>query len=349
VTNVTLVASLVTTRRWYSAFFKEAAAGFELGFEAWDLSSLKRSLETQETGLYLVSSGIGGMNFLEVLVFISKQSELPILAVVNEDDDAPTREELLAAGATSVLEFPRQHTPEHARKWKSELLLSLRASLKVRRISRNKVKRSEEEHPPPPSYLPIPLSGIICIGGSTGAPQVMSAILRELPAVPVPIIVVIHCSGDDGGRLLEWLKQVSRHPVLPATHNLPLSQLNGKVVVATAPDKHVRVSHSSILLSDEPERHFCRPSVDVLFESAASTFGSQAVGVLLTGMGVDGAAGLLKMKKSGASTLVQDRKSAPIFGMPGAAVALGAADFELSEGEIASFLLRRFNDRFART
>lgn len=343
-TKVALVASSVTTRRWYSAFFKEADAGVELDHEAWDLTSLRRSLETSTPELYLVSSGIGDMTILDVLTFISERSERPILAIIHEDDAQP--DHLLGAGATSVLEFPRGLNPEDDKKWRTSLLVSLRASLKVPRLGRNRGTRTEDVRP---VYLPTPLSGIICIGGSTGSPQALSTILRELPSVPVPIIVVIHCSGEDGGRLFEWLKQVSRLPVVPATHNLSLSAVNGKVVVATAPDRHVKVSLSSILLSDEPERHFCRPSVDVLFESAASTFGRHAVGVLLTGMGVDGAEGLLRMKRSGASTLVQDRTSAPIFGMPGAAVALGAADFEFSEGEIASFLFRRFNDRFART
>lgn len=347
-TKVALVASSLIMRRWYTLFLGELQGEFDLATEAWDLKSLKKSLDGS-TDLFVLSSGIAGMSLLEVLSFITERSELPVL-VITEGPEGEGRAELLKAGATSVLDTPDGLLiPDILKRWKAELLLNMRASLRARRLTRTRTTLPlVPQRAPVPSGVP-PTSDIICIGGSTGAPQAMASILRALPRIAVPIVVVIHCSGEDGVRLVEWLRQVSFLPVISATHGLPLSQAAGKVVLASAPDKHIRLSSTAIYLTDEPERHFCRPSVDILFESAAAVFGARAVGVLLTGMGVDGAEGLLKMKAAGAATLVQGRESASVFGMPGAAVALGAADFEMSEAEIASFLLRRFNDRFART
>jgi two-component system chemotaxis response regulator CheB len=93
-----------------------------------------------------------------------------------------------------------------------------------------------------------------------------------------------------------------------------------------------------VRLSDAAERHSCRPSADVLFESAARELGPRAVGCLLTGMGADGAAGLLAMRRAGALTLAQDEATSAVFGMPRAAIELGAAAHVLPISEIAAAL-----------
>ena len=91
------------------------------------------------------------------------------------------------------------------------------------------------------------------------------------------------------------------------------------------PDRHLYVEGGRLCLSSGPERHSCRPSVDVLFESVAREIGPAAIGCLLTGMGKDGAAGLLEMKRAGGMTLAQDEETSVVYGMPREAIRLGAA------------------------
>ena len=105
------------------------------------------------------------------------------------------------------------------------------------------------------------------------------------------------------------------------------------------PDRHLELCGRRLRLTDAPERHACRPSVDVLFESVAREAGSRAIGCLLTGMGRDGAAGLLAMRQAGGFTLAQDEASSVVYGMPREAALLGAADAVLPLDQIAPTLL----------
>jgi two-component system chemotaxis response regulator CheB len=109
-------------------------------------------------------------------------------------------------------------------------------------------------------------------------------------------------------------------------------------VLLAPPDRHLVVEAGRARLSDAAERHSCRPSADELFESVARELGPRAIGCLLTGMGSDGAAGLLAMRRAGARTLVQDEATCAVFGMPRAAVELGAAAQVLPVTEIAAAL-----------
>jgi two-component system chemotaxis response regulator CheB len=116
------------------------------------------------------------------------------------------------------------------------------------------------------------------------------------------------------------------------------------VLVAPA-DRHLVVSGDRVRLTSDPERHSCRPSVDVCFESIARELGPRAVGCLLTGMGKDGAAGLLAMRRAGALTLAQDEKTSWVYGMPGEAVRLGAAQRVLPIDEITAALVSQVGRR----
>jgi two-component system chemotaxis response regulator CheB len=113
----------------------------------------------------------------------------------------------------------------------------------------------------------------------------------------------------------------------------------GSALMAS-PDRHLEVVGERLRLSDAPERHSCRPSVDVLFESLAREMGRSTIGCLLTGMGKDGAQGLLAIKESGGVTVAQDEATSTIFGMPAEAIKLGAASHILPLPELGPFLLR---------
>ena len=187
------------------------------------------------------------------------------------------------------------------------------------------------------SAEPGPAKGIqaVLIGASTGGPQAVATVLKGLPdGMPVPVLIVIHIAENFGQTLADWLARETGRPVRLARNEEPISGLAGQFLLAPE-DHHMCIEDGRIILTQALPVHNVRPSVDVLFESAARHFGGAAVAVLLTGMGKDGASGLLSLRRRGAVTVAQDRKSSVVFGMPGAAVDLGAAGQVLSVERIA--------------
>jgi two-component system chemotaxis response regulator CheB len=174
---------------------------------------------------------------------------------------------------------------------------------------------------------------IVAIGASTGGPPVLQTILAALPRdFPIPVLIVQHIAAGFTQGLVEWLAQSSSLPVHVPTHGQ--SVLPGHVYVA--PDGlHMAVgADGNIQLRlDEPENGL-RPSVACLFRSVAKAYGPSAVGVLLTGMGKDGAWELKLMKEQGAVTIAQDRETSVVHGMPGEAIRLGGATYVLSPEKI---------------
>jgi len=168
---------------------------------------------------------------------------------------------------------------------------------------------------------------LVAIGASTGGTEAIRRVLECLPPNSPPIVISQHIPGNFSGPFAQRLNDCCSIVVAEATERTPI--LPGHAYVAPG-DYHFRIHQDGARLvgridqSETVNRH--RPSVDVMFESVAQSAGSEAVGILLTGMGRDGARGLLQMKEAGASTLVQDEASSTVWGMPGAAVDLGAAD-----------------------
>jgi two-component system chemotaxis response regulator CheB len=151
-------------------------------------------------------------------------------------------------------------------------------------------------------------------------------LLRGLPQrFSSPILLVLHINELFAASFATWLDQQTAWRVGYARDGDRVEAHAGRVVMAP-PGRHLAVRGGYIHLSDEAERHSCRPSVDVLFESVAREYGPRAAGVLLTGMGRDGAAGLLAMRRAGAFTIAQDEASSVVFGMPREAALLGAAE-----------------------
>lgn len=187
-----------------------------------------------------------------------------------------------------------------------------------------------------------PLRGevrLVAIGASTGGPIVLQTLLSRLrPGFGVPIVIVQHISLGFCEGLVQWLATSTGYPVRMAVHDVALQP----GVAYVAPDgMHTEVDATGhIVLGDGPKDHGFRPSVASLFRSVAQAYGSRAIGVLLTGMGQDGAHELKAMRDAGAVTLVQDADSAVINGMPGEAVRLGAAVHVLPPETIAATLNR---------
>jgi two-component system chemotaxis response regulator CheB len=179
----------------------------------------------------------------------------------------------------------------------------------------------------------------VAIGGSTGGPAAIVEILRALPeGFPLPILLVIHIGNPFGVAFCEWLDQQSRHRVRYARDGEPLPQLGAAGVLMAPPGVHLIAERGKLRLTSDPERHSCRPSVDMLFESLARELADETVACLLTGMGRDGADGLLALRLAGALTLAQDEASSIVFGMPKEAIALGAAHQVLALDQFAPSL-----------
>jgi two-component system, chemotaxis family, protein-glutamate methylesterase/glutaminase len=164
-------------------------------------------------------------------------------------------------------------------------------------------------------------------------------ILREWPAdFTLPLLLVIHISRAFGAGFAEWLNGLSPLPVAFAREGEPLPSPGAARVVLAPPDLHLIVAGGRLRLTQEPERHSCRPSVDVLFESVARELGPRAAACLLTGMGRDGATGLLAVRQAGGVTIAQDESTSVVFGMPREAIRLDAAGQVLRLDQIAPAL-----------
>jgi two-component system chemotaxis response regulator CheB len=168
------------------------------------------------------------------------------------------------------------------------------------------------------------------LGASTGGPSALLTVLASLPdGFDLPILVVLHISEPFGQAMAEWLDGQLALEVRYARdgERLPTGAPNAArgCVLMAPPGQHLELVGESLRLGEAPERHSCRPSVDVLFESVARSMGGHAIAALLTGMGRDGAQGLMAIKHQGGVTIAQDEATSIVFGMPGEAVKLGAA------------------------
>jgi len=231
----------------------------------------------------------------------------------------------LAAGAVDVLEKPRGDEPEGS--WEIRFLSTLKLVARIRVITHLRGRQSPRVAPQPPlaPISPSPHVDIIGIGASTGGPGAIVEILRRLPPrLPVPVLLVLHLSDRFGGAFAEWLDGQTEHEVRFARDGELVTATAGRIVMAP-PDRHLLVRDGKLRLTDDAERHSCRPSVDVLFESLVRGYGSGVAACLLTGMGRDGAAGLLAIRAAGGATIAQDEATCVVFGMPHEAIAIGAA------------------------
>ena len=286
------------------------------------------------------------MNGLEATRLIMEACPTPIVIVsgsLGVEGSASFR--AIEAGALAVLQRPVgiDH-PDHAA-MADELVrtVKLMSEVKVVRRWTNAKRTGTTLSPSSPREVRLNRVAeeikLVAIGASTGGPVVLQQILAGLPKTfSAPILVVQHISPGFVRGFADWLTESSGFPVHVATHGEPL--LPGHVFVA--PDAtHMGVSKDLriALNGNEPENGLC-PSVSHLFRSVADRFGPAAVGILLTGMGKDGANGLKLMKEKGAVTIVQDEQSSVIHGMPREAINLNAVTYVLSPQGIVSALTR---------
>lgn len=198
----------------------------------------------------------------------------------------------------------------------------------------------------PPQVLPVGKSmlrtthKIVAIGASTGGTEALREVLTPLPANMAPILVVQHMPPGFTRAFAERLNSLCQIQVKEAEHGELVAP--GKALIAPG-NRHMQLRRSGaqylVELSDGPLVFHQRPSVEVLFQSVATFAGSNAVGVILTGMGRDGAGGLLQMKEAGAHTIAQDERTSVVFGMPREAILMGGATQVLPISKIPSILV----------
>jgi two-component system, chemotaxis family, protein-glutamate methylesterase/glutaminase len=248
----------------------------------------------------------------------------------------------LAAGAVEVIEKPSgQEAPGV---WERVFINTLKIVARIRVITHprarlNGVTRSFDEGSRAPSPLPsssrepLPI-GVLGVGASTGGPNALVQVLGTLPKdFTAPVLVVLHIGAAFAPAFGEWMGAQVPRPVAFARGGEVVQSLSNRIVLAP-PDSHLVVKNGRLMLTEDAERHSCRPSVDVLFESLAREYGGEAAACLLTGMGRDGAQGMLALRRSGASTIAQDEATSVVYGMPREAALIGGAERILPLAEI---------------
>jgi two-component system, chemotaxis family, protein-glutamate methylesterase/glutaminase len=302
--------------------------------------SLKPDLITMDVNL-------PGMDGFQATRAIMSSCPTPIVIVTGKMDprDSATLFQVMEAGALMVLAKPDPVGSPGHRESVARLVhhLKLMSEIKVVRRSFNEPHVLAQAPRSAPAAAPLPRSAapvrLVAIGASTGGPPLLQRILSSLPEdFPAAVLVVQHMAEGFTENFVAWLKLTSRLPVQLAVNGQAI--LPGQVLVA--PDGyHLEVGpNERVVLSCAPPDNGLRPSVAALFRSLVKRSSRQAAGVLLTGMGCDGARELKQLRDLGAVTIVQDRESSVVFGMPGEAIRLEAASYILAPEEIIQLLIR---------
>ncbi len=297
-------------------------------------------LGTRRPDVILMDIHLPGIDGFETTRRIMSSVPVPIVVCTasTDFDEVHTAMRALEAGALAVLKKPRGFGDSG-----SEAEAAITNTLKlmsevkvVRRWNRTAAVARAVAEPMPRDPIGDD-AAIVAIGASTGGPPVLAQILSGLsPAFAAPILVVQHISAGFTASFAEWLATASGLPVHVAQGGE--TPLPGHVYVAPD-DHHLRVGpHGELQTTRDEPHNALRPSAGVLFRSVARTFGRRAIGVLLTGMGRDGAEELKLMADQGALTVAQDEESCVVFGMPAAAIRLGAARFVFPPRGIADLL-----------
>ena len=247
----------------------------------------------------------------------------------------------LAAGAVDVLEKPDGSASDDDWSRRFVAAVKLVARIKVITHPRARLASTGRSAAAPAPGAPQAARGsprVLAIGASTGGPGAVMEILRALPPRhALPVLLVLHIGEPFAAALAEWLDAQTSQRVAYGREGEAVAELGGRIVMAPA-ERHLAVREGRLHLTSDAQRHSCRPSIDVLFESVAREYGASGAGCLLTGMGKDGATGLLEMRRAGALTIAQDEATCVVYGMPREAVELGAAERILPLGQIASTL-----------
>ncbi len=283
------------------------------------------------------------MNGYEATRCIMESNPVPIVIVSASWAPSEVQKsfQCMDAGAVAILEKPRGIGYPGFEESSKELIQTVKLMSEVKVVRRWPKKQQTNAAVSRVSMDQLERSKtdikIVAIGASTGGPNAVKTILSGLKKnFPVPIVLVQHISPGFLPGMTEWLDQNSELSIQIAAQGVSMQPGN----VYIAPDDHhmgVTLGGRIVLNQDEKEC-LLRPSVSYLFRSVTNVYGKNAAGILLTGMGRDGADELNLMKEKGAVTMAQDQESSVVFGMPGEAVKLGAAKYVLPPNQIVLML-----------
>jgi two-component system chemotaxis response regulator CheB len=283
------------------------------------------------------------MDGIETLRQIMRQKHAPVVVVSSHTrEGASTTFKALHMGAFDFVAKPPDVLSDNMGEIAAELIAKIKTAVSTPILSRPTLASALA--PPLKLQRPSvdgPASKVIAIGISTGGPNSLEFMLSHLPGdFPAAIVVVQHMPAGFTEAFARRLNESCALEVKEAQSGDLLSA--GRVLVSPG-DRHMRVRRMPLgdvaVLSDDPKTNGHRPSVDVLFRSVAQEFGSDSIGLLMTGMGEDGAEGLGVMKSAGAVTLAQDEQSSIVFGMPRAAIERGYATRIVSLEDLSGTLM----------
>lgn len=255
----------------------------------------------------------------------------------------------MAAGAVGIVTKPTSGLRQFLETEGPELVRTVKAAaagnirhVKAATVAMTSVARSRAAEPREPGVLRQTTESIVAIGTSTGGTQALELVLTSLPRLNAGAVVVQHMPEQFTAAFAARLDSVCRAEVSEARNGDRV--LPGRILIAPG-GQHMSVVRDGaqyrVRITDGERVNRHKPSVDVLFQSVATHAGSNALGVIMTGMGDDGARGLLAMREAGARTIGQDEDSCVVYGMPRAAYELGAVEQQITLGDIAG-AIRKF-------
>lgn len=283
------------------------------------------------------------MDGLEATERIMAYTPTPILVVSSSVHGSGVGRafDALAVGALEVIKKPEPKDWADLERIGHEIIRTVKILARVKVITHISGRRGRQHpaHPTAPSIgKPHGRVQVVAIGSSTGGPTALLGVLARLPSdFPVPVVIAQHIADGFVPGLASWLDAGSKIKVVPAADG---EIVQPGVAYLAATGRNIELHGATVRFTQPAAGQLYIPSADTLFESVARSCGDRAVGVLMTGMGTDGARGLKAMFERGAETICQDETTSTVWGMPKAAIDLGAARSVLPVHEIAGALER---------
>ncbi len=330
-----LVAEDSATVREYLVYLLSEDSSLEVVGTARDGLEVVEQAQRLKPDVIVMDIHMPRMNGLEATRQIMECVPTPIVIVSasTSREEVGLTFEALKAGALTVMDKPGG--PDHPRHAESSrrLVETVRLMAEVK-VVRRWPRRERPAPPSPPSAKSDRKIRLIAVGASTGGPQVVAEILAKLPRdLGVPILIVQHIAPGFTEGLAEWLGQMT--PLAVKVAEAGESVRSGTVYIARDGFQMGITRDGRIRLAKEMAQDGLCPSASYLFQSVAEAYGRSAIGILLTGMGRDGAASLMRLREAGGVTIAQNEETSVIFGMPREAIRLGAAEYVLSPEQIA--------------
>ena len=337
--RILVVEDSVTQREIFRRLFAEDGA-FTVVAEAATGEEAILLVQQHHPDVVLMDIHMPGMGGIEATREIMRVCPVPIVvaSATLRKQDIDLAMKAIEAGAVSVIEKPQGavllHLQKIAPQLREELVAASQAVL---------LRRSSPATPRVPATVSTKLAAVgnvevIGVATSTGGPPVLLQIFSALPKpFPLPVLLVQHISEGFVEGFARWLGEMTGHPTRLATDG---ARLEPGIWLAPGGRHLALATRGRIELPTRRDSDLHCPSANVLFDSLSRHAGTSSLGILLTGMGDDGASGLLALKQAGGQTVIQDEASALIWGMPKCAKELGAANQELSPSEIVRVMMK---------